>query len=559
MQRKREAQIWRRWAYLIVTASWVALTHAQESNQGESRAVRGWVKWRTSGAPSSCNTGVERDGFRSIQVNVDARGCNIQGDAANEPSIVVDPTNPRRMSIGWRQFNSVASDFREPGWGYSQDGGRTWVFGGSVTPGEFGSDPVLAANAEGVFYYLSINDDQMQLFRSRDSGQTWPDRTTVVASFTDKPWMSIDTTNGPGHGNIYVNWEGSSFAESTDAGLSFLDYHPFPVCGDWFSDSGTSSIGPNGELYIVGYGVLGSKSKNVKTSAEVPKFFMQIDIDYRPGIVGEGFGFSPNPLGLIGQTWIVADSQTNQCGSNVYVLAHAVGLGDAPDHTDVVVSRSSDGGQTWGKPVKVSESKPPNVGWQWFGTMSVAPNGRIDVVWNDSRNYPQSPGNKVELFYSFSTDGGDSWAPNVPVSPMFDSWVGWPFGQQKIGDYYTMVSDNLGANVAYSATFNGEQDIYFLRIGPWDCNGNEVDDAVDISSGASKDCNTNQVPDECEYRVDIDGDGLTTMKDYALLASALAGPLGNSAGDCAQLFDANHDGHIDLIDYAYLQRLLVSP
>jgi hypothetical protein len=122
-----------------------------------------------------------------------------------------------------------------------------------------------------------------------------------------------------------------------------------------------------------------------------------------------------------------------------------------------------------------------------------------------------------------------------------------------------MVSDNLGANVAYAATFNGEQDIYFLRIGPWDCNGSEIDDAFDISSGASKDCNANDVPDECEYRVDIDGDGLTTIEDYTQLAAALSGPLGNPDGDCGQLFDANHDGHIDLIDSAYLQRVFVSP
>src|SRR5438309_1229846 len=45
--------------------------------------------------------------FTSFQANVDANGNNILGDAANEPSIAVDPTNLSRMAIGWRQFNSV--------------------------------------------------------------------------------------------------------------------------------------------------------------------------------------------------------------------------------------------------------------------------------------------------------------------------------------------------------------------------------------------------------------------------------------------------------------------
>ena len=66
--------------------------------------------------------------FTSYQVNVNANGLNITGDAANEPSICVDPTNPNKMAIGWRQFNSVSSNFRQAGWGYTNDGGLTWTF-----------------------------------------------------------------------------------------------------------------------------------------------------------------------------------------------------------------------------------------------------------------------------------------------------------------------------------------------------------------------------------------------------------------------------------------------
>src|SRR5262245_816722 len=57
--------------------------------------------------------------FTSCQVNVDASGNNIRGDAANEPSIAVDPTDGNKMMIGWRQFNSINSDFRQAGWGYT--------------------------------------------------------------------------------------------------------------------------------------------------------------------------------------------------------------------------------------------------------------------------------------------------------------------------------------------------------------------------------------------------------------------------------------------------------
>jgi hypothetical protein len=84
--------------------------------------------------------------FVSYQVNVGANGQNIVGDAANEPSIAVDPTDNNKMTIGWRQFDSVQSNFRQGGWGFTSDGGFNWTFPGVLEPGVFRSDPVLYSN-----------------------------------------------------------------------------------------------------------------------------------------------------------------------------------------------------------------------------------------------------------------------------------------------------------------------------------------------------------------------------------------------------------------------------
>ncbi len=55
--------------------------------------------WRAGLSPRRVS---QLDAFASIQVNVTANGLNITGDAANEPSICVDPTNGSKMAIGWR-------------------------------------------------------------------------------------------------------------------------------------------------------------------------------------------------------------------------------------------------------------------------------------------------------------------------------------------------------------------------------------------------------------------------------------------------------------------------
>jgi hypothetical protein len=66
-----------------------------------------------------------------------------------------------------------------------------------------------------------------------------------------------------------------------------------------------------------------------------------------------------------------------------------------------------------------------------------------------------------------------------------------------MGDYSGLVSDAAGADAAYAATFNGEQDVYYVRLFP-DCNDNGVSDVTDVTTHQSQDCDLSFVPDECE-------------------------------------------------------------
>ncbi|MCH7704373.1 MAG: exo-alpha-sialidase [Planctomycetes bacterium] len=450
---------------------------------------------------------VARGGFLSVQVNIDGLGGNILGDAANEPTIAVSPVNPNSIVIAWRQFDNVASNFRQAGYAFSTDAGATWTFPGVLDPGQFRSDPVLAADSFGFFYYYSLSSvTTVELFKSIDGGGTWSP--PITGHGGDKQWFTIDRTGGIGHGHIYATWNvqfsccgNNDFARSINSGASFED--PLAMA-DPRLKWGTLDVGPDGTLYLAGSTLnhnnahLIQRSTNAKDPSATPVFDFVDTID----LGGPTVIFSaPNPAGLAGQTWVATDHSDGATAGNVYVLASVNPSG--PDPLDVMFIRSTDGGLSWSAPVRVNDDSPVSQAWQWFGTMSVAPNGRIDVVWNDTRN--TGIDNLSELHYAFSADGGVTWSANVALSPVFDSHVGWP-NQNKLGDYYHMVSDDTGASLAYAATFNGEQDVYFLRIPAEsdlcapvvDCNGNGIADACDIDSGASDDCDGGGVPDECE-------------------------------------------------------------
>src|SRR6266705_2744653 len=130
--------------------------------------------------------------------------------AANEPSIAVDPTDGNKITIGWRQFDSVLSNFRQGGWGYTTDGGTTWTFPGVLENNVFRSDPVTNSNEVGNFFYLSLQSDVNlsffceNMYRSTNGGQSWTElQADRLAGGGDKEWFTIDKTAGPGHGFQY--------------------------------------------------------------------------------------------------------------------------------------------------------------------------------------------------------------------------------------------------------------------------------------------------------------------------------------------------------------------
>lgn len=484
--------------------------------------------------------------FVSVQVNVDDESNNIPGDAANEPSIAVDPTNPANMAIGWRQFDTILSNFRQGGWAYTRDSGATWTFPGVIHPTEFASDPVLDADADGVFYYYSLQPDRgpgawaCYMYRSFDGGMTWPE--SSYAGGGDKAWFAIDKTAGAGRGNIYVGWNPNGsccpgiFNRSLNGGITFTPAQSLPA-NVW---SGTLNVGPDGELYLVGATNSGVvyvlKSTNAANEFGSATFSQVVQVDlggFRAASAG------PNPGGLLGQIWIATDHSDGPRRGFVYVLA-SVFPTNGLDPLDVMFIRSTDGGLTWSPPVRVNDDPVDNGAWQWFGTMSVAPNGRIDAVWNDTRNSPTVQ--QSELYYAQSTDGGFSWSENIPVSPPYNHFVGYP-DQNKLGDYYDMVSDDAGAHVAYAATFNGEQDVYYLRIGALDCNGNGVPDDQDIAEGTSEDCDGNSLPDECSRDCNENGE---TDACEVLFAGALDCNGNLVPDECESDFDG--DGTIDPCD-----------
>ncbi len=412
------------------------------------------------------------------QVNVTQNQHNIIGDAANEPNIAVNPLNENEIVIGWRQFDNVNSNFRQAGWAYSADGGQKWIFRGAINPGEFQSDPVLDYDNAGTFYYNSLAstsavDWPCYMYKSTNGGISWSDGVYIGGG--DKQWMTIDRSGGIGEGNIYSSWS----SDLSDCAPGFFtrsidDGNSYEACSIIPEDPSrtTHTVGNQGELYIAGRSPFTVAVKVAKsTDAQDPAQPVSWEQVTTCNLGGFMTSFTKiNPVGLTGQVYIDVDRSDGPGRDNVYVVCSVQPYINS-DPADVKFNKSTDGGNTWnnGATIRINDDVD-TTNTQWFGTMSVAPNGRIDVIWLDTRDHPGT--DSSALYYSYSVDQGNTWSANEKLSDSFDPHMGYP-NQPKMGDYFDMISSNSGAHLAWVNTLNGEQDVYYSFITPQTMTGIE--------------------------------------------------------------------------------------
>src|SRR6266446_641723 len=147
-----------------------------------------------------------------------------------ETTITHNPTNPLNLVAG---ATLLPLDTAQNAVFYSTDGGAHWTEQLlSLTAGqktfERSGDPVLAADADGNFYYAVLMfdpgilqkplqcgpqgrcDHGIFVFRSTDGGVHWSNPVPVIhrvggpiTIINDKPWIAVDTSSSPFKNNIY--------------------------------------------------------------------------------------------------------------------------------------------------------------------------------------------------------------------------------------------------------------------------------------------------------------------------------------------------------------------
>lgn len=140
--------------------------------------------------------------------------------------------------------------------------------------------------------------------------------------------------------------------------------------------------------------------------------------------------------------------------------------------SDIFYRRSTDGGKSWTEPKVLNDDDPTKIFAQGIPNMSVAPNGRLDVVWWDLRN---DPGLNFanDVYHTSSTDGGATWSANRRVTDqVVDRRVGVFGNNFDVSAPPGLSTTNAHVLVGWDDTRNsqpgelgaGTQDVYTANI-----------------------------------------------------------------------------------------------
>ncbi len=448
----------------------------------------------------------------SRNVQVDTRDPSQPSVDFRSPVVVINPTNPNNVVVASR--NDQPDYFCHVN--YSFDGGKTWapstgtgptfpdppVPVGKSPPGTCWS-PGAAFDAQGSVYVVAQDrpsgggsPQTVIVWKSTDGGRRFGAPVTIPAStssgFSVQSDIAVDRARtSPHFGRIYVTWHEFpnqqnlyvQLIHSDDGGQTWSA----PVNRKLPGPTGRSesipelAVAPDGTVYDLFKGRspfrAGTDCAGIGFGAIPPDGTDCPLMLLRSSDGGVGFDGDPVTVGVAHytDTAVAEEPSIVVTPRGTVLVASATIPNPAPAgctaSLQAVVYRSTDRGQTWSAPKPLNDDPCAAGNSHRDPRLSVAPDGRVDAGFYDSR---RDPGHHLFDFeYTNSTDDGLTFGANTRVSDAsFDSMLLFtPIASGfQTRDYDTvtgLASTNGGAIAAWGDTRNAPEsatDVFSSRI-----------------------------------------------------------------------------------------------
>lgn len=356
----------------------------------------------------------------------------------------------------------------------SADDGRSWVQGGAIhvkpftdcsIGAEYGPHVMPFFDNDGVLYVVSTANNPKDLLsetrsptaefprnrsfvprnvylaRSTDGGRSFDVRPVYQGPKEDPhhgynyaPVVAVDPSDPK---LIYVGWAQGEWqspkepvkavvASSSDGGKTFGK--PFDISVLQGSEHPWITVGKDGTVHAT-YWSKGFGKELASPTLPIPIARKEPVPIYYVRSTDRGKTWNRTPIDPGVQAYyrppvIAADPNSDAVYIAWYSTSDPMNFaltGTGSDRTDIYLRASTDGGKTWGSRQTVNDDAGKGANHSLPG-ISIAPDGRLDVAWNDARNSPRppaSPGRErglLDVYYSSSSDQGRTFSPNIKIN-----------------------------------------------------------------------------------------------------------------------------------------------
>ncbi|MEM7582074.1 MAG: hypothetical protein AAF560_01725 [Acidobacteriota bacterium] len=385
--------------------------------------------------------GVEEAEFwRQKFLNGEVRITSPNGAA--ESAIKVNPVNTDLVIAGSNGPGTGQKMF------YSTDGGENWSSSAALPGGGTCCDPTVDWSSDGSLAYTATLGNcggagcQIWFYRSSNGGQTWndltgatPRRTLSTGSANDKEFIHVDKyASSPHKDNIYATWHSGNvmqFARSTDMGNTW-SRQAFSSASDQQGIGSDIVTDKNGHVYYF-WPAFNSRRILLRKSTNGGASFGSVS---EVAATEASFAF-PVPSMETREVFVYvsadADLSNGTYGGSIYAAwtdsTASTGSNPAGNHARIQVAYSRNGGATWNTSTPHETADANNVD-RWHQWLAVGPDGKVHVVFYDTRRAPNRA--SVDLFYSFSSDGAQTWSAPTRITAAQSPNIGDSF---EFGDY----------------------------------------------------------------------------------------------------------------------------
>ena len=391
-------------------------------------------------------------------------------DSPQEPCITINPKNVAEIVAG-SNLNNVY---------ISTDTGNTWQEQKLSSSYGVWGDPFIITDTAGRFYFFHLSAptgthfapdwlDRIVCQRLDNINGTWNNGSYTGLNGLkdqDKEWGIVDRKTN----TIYISWtqfdkyasplsQDSStilFAKSTDLGNSWsAPMRINDVAGDCIDkdntvEGATPCVGPNGEVYVSWVGPAGivfdRSLDGGQTWLPLDKFVSDIpggwDLDI-PGIDRSN-----------GLPFIACDISGGSYNGTIYI--NWADQRNGANNTDIWLSKSTDGGNTWSAPAKVNTDNNITA-HQFLTSMAIdQKTGYLYFLFYDRRNHS---GNQTDVYMAYSTDGGVTFHDKKISTTPFT-----PFSTVFFGDYTSISAHDNVIRPIWGRTDGTQQSIWTAKV-----------------------------------------------------------------------------------------------